>query len=67
MTPTGPAVDEKCKRCNGCGQIASTEDGEPWTEWTSLPVNSAIALVMGLVYPLPCPECSTRTPKEGGG
>jgi hypothetical protein len=47
-----------CPRCEGCKQIANSEDGEPWTAWTSLPFESQVAVRMGLVRPLPCPECS---------
>lgn len=51
---------EKCDRCDGCGLIASSKDGEPWTAWTSLPLHSSTAVVMGLVRPLPCPSCAPR-------
>lgn len=59
----------KCERCDGCGKIASSEEGEPWTAWTSMPVNSAIALVMGLVYPVDCPKChgSGKDSERGRG
>jgi RecJ-like exonuclease len=50
-------VERPCPRCDGCGQIADSDDGEPWTAWTSLPVQSALAVVMGMVKPIPCPEC----------
>lgn len=50
-----------CPRCGGCGQIANTDDGEPWTAWTSLPVRSAAAVVLGVVRPIPCPTCSPST------
>jgi RecJ-like exonuclease len=48
---------KECTRCDGCGQIANSDDGEPWTAWTSLPAASAIAIRMGLVAPIPCPDC----------
>jgi hypothetical protein len=47
-----------CGRCDGCGQIADSKDGEPWTAWTSLPPGSDIAVRMGLVKPIPCPSCN---------
>lgn len=50
-----------CDRCDGCGQIADDKDGAPWTAWTSLPYQSAIAIRLGWVKPIPCPEC------EGSG
>jgi len=50
-------MSEKCKRCEGCGKIANTEDGEPWTVWEKLPSPSNLAVQMGLVRPIPCPDC----------
>ena len=55
---------DTCTRCDGCGRIADSEDGEPWTFWTSLPVSSAAAMLLGLVKPIPCPKC---TPDEPDG
>jgi hypothetical protein len=49
--------DEKCARCDGCGRVASTEDGEPWTAWASLPPGSDLAVRLGVVKPLRCPRC----------
>lgn len=51
---------DKCDRCWGCGLIASSEDGEPWTMWLDLPLKSSLAVVMGIVRPLPCPKCAPR-------
>lgn len=48
----------KCRRCDGCGEIADSADGEPWTHWQSLPPGSNAAVVAGIVNPIPCPECS---------
>lgn len=47
-----------CERCDGCGKIADSDDGEAWTEWTSLPLHSAQAVVLGIVKPIPCPVCN---------
>jgi hypothetical protein len=55
--PDAPPVAEKCTRCDGCGQIANSEDGEPWTAWASLPLHSSLAVVAGIVKPIPCPDC----------
>lgn len=52
------AETKKCLRCNGCGRIANSDDGEPWTMWETLPVKSAAAVIMGLVRPIPCPACN---------
>ena len=48
----------ECERCDGCGQIADSDEGEPWTAWTSLPPGSDLAVRMGLVKPIPCPDCT---------
>ena len=55
--PDAWAESARCPRCEGCGKLADTEDREPWTDWTSLPVASATALLMGLVKPVDCDEC----------
>jgi hypothetical protein len=61
-------MTERCTRCDGCGQIADTEDGEPWTQWANLPVQSATAVLMGIVKPVPCPVCGgTGTAAESAG
>lgn len=51
---------EKCDRCWGCGLIASSDDGEPWTMWLEMPLGSSMAVLMGLIFPLPCPDCAPR-------
>jgi len=51
-------TERPCGRCDGCGQLADSEDAEPWTAWTSLPVVSASALLMRLVKPKPCHACN---------
>ena len=48
----------KCHKCDGCGQIANSDDEEPWTVWTALPLNASAALLTGIVRPLPCPRCN---------
>ena len=50
-------LDRPCPRCDGCGQIANSDDGEPWTYWMDLPVKSALAVTLGLVRPVTCPAC----------
>ena len=60
----GPAP---CPRCDGCGQLADTENREPWTAWTSLPLKSAPAVLLGAVKPVPCDVCGgTGIRKEAG-
>lgn len=52
------ATEVDCPSCDGCGKVANTEEREPWTAWMSLPVGSAIAVVMGIVRPITCQRCS---------
>jgi hypothetical protein len=52
--------EKKCPKCDGCGRIADSEDGEPWTVWESLPHGSNIAVVLGVVKPIQCPRCGGR-------
>ena len=52
-----PQEVNKCDRCDGCGRIADSEDGEPWSVWEELPPGSDLAVKMGLVKPLTCPSC----------
>ena len=49
--------DSKCRRCDGCGKIANSDDGEPWTAWAELPPGSDLAVRAGIVKPIPCPSC----------
>lgn len=46
-----------CQRCLGCGKVANTDDGESWLHWLNLPPGSDLAVRMGLVAPMPCPDC----------
>jgi hypothetical protein len=47
----------RCDRCEGCGQIADDEDGTPWHAWAALPPVARLAVTLGHVKPLPCPQC----------
>jgi len=49
--------DNKCGRCAGCGKIANDEDGTPWTYWERLPPGSDLAVRIGLVKAVTCPDC----------
>jgi len=46
-----------CPKCEGCGQIADTDDQDPWTFWSELPPGSDLAVRLGIVKPIPCPLC----------
>lgn len=59
-------LENACPRCEGCGKIASDDEGTPWTFWAGLPAGSDLAVRMGLVRPLPCPDCA-GTGEKGGG
>jgi len=50
-------MNEKCQSCDGCGQVADTDNREPWTSWTSLPLESSAAVLIGLVKPETCEDC----------
>lgn len=52
---TAPVIP--CGRCNGCGRIADAPTGEPWTFWEELPEPSKLAIRLGIVRPIACPEC----------
>lgn len=47
----------QCPRCDGCGQIADSESGEPWKHWADLPPGSDAAVRLGIVKPIVCPTC----------
>jgi ssDNA-binding Zn-finger/Zn-ribbon topoisomerase 1 len=60
----------KCN-VNGClnvreckGEVADTEDQEPWTVWLKMPLGSAAAVLVGIVKPIPCPECKREISEE---
>jgi len=47
-----------CEQCEGCGKIADSESGEPWTYWEALPPSCDLAVKLGIVKPIECPRCS---------
>lgn len=47
-----------CRRCDGCGRVANSEDAEPWTMWEALPPGSDLAVQMGVVRPVTCLDCN---------
>jgi hypothetical protein len=49
-----------CSRCDGCGMLADSKDGEPWSSWMNLPLKSSAAVVFGVVKPIPCPDCGVH-------
>ncbi len=53
----GCSVPKPCERCGGCKQIASGEEGAPWSTWEALPPESKLAIELGVVYPIDCPDC----------
>jgi hypothetical protein len=51
------ATTKVCPKCEGCRYVANDEDMSPWKRWADLPPGSDLAVRMGLVYPVKCPEC----------
>lgn len=47
-----------CPRCLGDKQIANSDDGERWSAWANLPAGSDLAVQVGIVKPITCPECN---------
>lgn len=47
-----------CPKCLGEGKVANSDDQEPWSMWTNLPLKSAAAVLVGLVKPIDCPRCN---------
>jgi len=45
-----------CPRCRGCGKLANTEQQEPWIYWLELPIESQLAIALG-VKPETCKKC----------
>jgi hypothetical protein len=50
--------ENKCQRCQGWKQIDDGDEGISWKYWAELPVQSAIAVTMGIVKPIVCPRCN---------
>ena len=55
-----------CTRCNGEGQIANDDEGAPWSMWATLPPGADLAVRMGLVKPIDCPDCKGTGQVEDG-
>ena len=47
----------ECPKCEGCGKIANDDEGTPWKHWLDIPLGSSMAVLVGLVKPIDCPEC----------
>ena len=45
----------------GCGQIANDDDASPWAVWEALEPPSDMAVRLGFVRPMPCPECEGKS------
>ena len=58
-------MTETCTKCDGCGEVADTEDQEPWTLWEALPEICRSAMTLGIVRAVTCPACK-GTGKKGG-
>lgn len=58
QTPVELGENRPCRRCDGCGRVANSEDAEPWTMWEALPPGSDLAVQMGVVRPVTCLDCN---------
>lgn len=47
-----------CPTCEGCGQVAKTPDGEPWSLWELKQPGLGVAVAMGFIRPVTCKECN---------
>lgn len=52
-----PLSPKDCLKCHGEGRVANSDDMEPWSAWESLPPGSDLAVRMGIVQPIDCPDC----------
>ena len=50
-----------CRYCNDEKLVANTAMQEPWSYWQLLPGQAAMAVAMGLVKAVPCPQCGGST------
>jgi hypothetical protein len=50
----------QCGQCAGCGKIANTTDGEPWSAWENLPPGADLMVKLGMVFAIPCPFCQGK-------
>ncbi len=57
-------TDPNCDTCQGCGFIGDDDDHTPWKYLEELPPGSDIAVKMGLIKKLPCPECNVDAKVE---
>lgn len=63
----------KCPKCWGTGKVAGgTDDQDAWPAWGLLDPGADLAVQIGAVYPITCPECRgtgelpTTEPTEPG-
>lgn len=47
-----------CGRCLGWKRVDDGDEGISWKYWAELPVQSRIAVTLGLVRPIVCPRCN---------
>lgn len=62
-TPTERIADKGdriCPKCMGEGKVADSTDQEPWSYWAKLPPGSDVAVKLGIVKPIDCPQCGGK-------
>lgn len=53
-----------CDKCMDSGKVADDEGNSPWPAWENLPAGSNLAVVSGMVKPIPCPVCKPDDVKK---
>ena len=56
-----------CPTCQGCGKVANSNDGEPWTVWEKLSPGADLAVRAGIIYAVTCPRCGGSGSAQGSG
>ena len=50
--------DDACQRCLGWKRVDDGDDQVSWKYWEEMPAQSRVAVTMGLVKPITCPDCN---------
>jgi hypothetical protein len=58
-------IEGGCEHCYGSGKIADDDEKSPWPLWEALEFPENIAVVYGIVKPIPCPTCGGTGKPQG--